>query len=184
MLPTQQYSSPSAAGEILILEPHTEASQEKHLDMPEPFSPTFTADQSRGRPMQRMAVDELSEDAHLDEEVNTLDVVVFVSDFVGTLFRSASPSCEASESTFTDPSFNIRALEDPTLRSIVAWGPSRDCFFVVVRIFFFLIFIPPTVHPKHRRTLKNAQILFYPSCTNPSASRALSDYSTSTVLKK
>lgn len=97
-----------------------------------------------------MAVDELSEDAHRDEEVNTLDVVGFVSDFVGTLFTCASPSYEASESTFTDSSFNIRALEDPTLRSIVAWGPSRDCFFVVVRIFFSLYsfrqpFIPNTV---------------------------------------
>lgn len=40
--------------------------------------------------MQRMAVDELSEDAHHDEEVNTLDVVGFVSDFVGTLFTSVS----------------------------------------------------------------------------------------------
>ena len=90
MLPTQQHSSPSATGGSLILEPHAEASQKKHLDMPGPFSVTFTSDQSRGRPMQRMAVDELSEDVHRDEEVNTLDVVGFVSDFVGTLFTSVS----------------------------------------------------------------------------------------------
>ena len=89
MLPTQQYSSPSATSGIRILEPHAEASQKKLLDVPGPFSPTFTADQSRGWPMQSMAVDELSEDPHRDEEVNTLDVVGAVSDFVGTLFTSA-----------------------------------------------------------------------------------------------
>ena len=91
MLPAQQYSSASATGGIIILDPHAKASQEKHLDMPEPFSSTFIADQSRGQPIQKMVLepDELAEDAHLDEQINTLDVVAVVSDFVGTLFMSA-----------------------------------------------------------------------------------------------
>lgn len=138
MLPTQQYSSPSATGGVLILEPHVEVSQKKHLDMPEPSLPTLAADQSGGQPIQKMALegDELSEDAHRDEQA----AVGFVSDFVDKLFTSAS-LCPMKESRFTDFSLNIRALEDPTFHSILAWCPLRDCFFVIVGIFFFLLFV-------------------------------------------
>jgi hypothetical protein len=93
MLPTQRDSPTSATSGVLILEPHAEASQKKHLDMPEPFSPTFTADQSGGQPIQKDVAfeqdDELSEDAHCDDQANSLDAVDFVSDFVDKLFTSA-----------------------------------------------------------------------------------------------
>lgn len=114
MLPTEQYSSRPSPGGNLIPESHAEASQKKYLDMPGPFSPGLSAHHTiRGQPTQELAFeqgDELSEDDAPGSEHEQANPAGSGSDFVNKLFI---------------------ALENPALRSILAWGPLRDCFFVI-----------------------------------------------------
>ncbi|KIM46893.1 hypothetical protein M413DRAFT_422391 [Hebeloma cylindrosporum] len=116
MLPTEQYSSRPSPGGNLIPESHAEASKKKYLDMPGPFSPGFSAHHTiRGQPTQELAFeqgDELSEDDAPGSEHEQANPAGSGSDFVNKLFI---------------------ALENPALRSILAWGPLRDCFFVIHR---------------------------------------------------